>query len=597
MVDIAIVCAILVAAMYLFATEKLRVDLVALLIMTTLMLVGVVRPGFLSIQDAISGFSNKATITIAAMFILTAGLVKTGSISVLSRRLIGLGGASERRVFLVLLVSAGVASAFINNTAAVAVFIPIALSVSKQFRISPTRLLLPLSFISIVGGTCTLIGTSTNILVSSMSADAGVGEFKMFEMTKLGLVFFGVGLVYLLVFARRILPDRAGAADLTSRYKVGEFFTMVVVDKKSSLVLRTPAESRINQRYDVTILEIIRGDERLWTGIRDVKLQEGDELLVRGSIENILEMSHVEGLTIRSQLKYADPELTRDDVMLAEAIIAPSAALIGRSLKDVDFRHQHGVFALAIRKHGETIRERIGHVRLAAGDTLLIQGRRDFVSKLAEDPSFLMLQEVPIQQVRRQKGPIALAIVALAIGLAAFEVLPILVSAIVGCMAMILAGCLKPQEAYESIDWFVIFLLAGVIPLGHAMENTGTAAFIANGILQLTDNLGDTAIIAVFYLLSTVFASIMSHNAAAILLVPIGVASAHELGLDPFPILMAITFAASSAMSTPFGYHTNLMVYGPGNYRFADFLKVGIPLNLIFWVLSSLLIPVIWPLR
>jgi di/tricarboxylate transporter len=597
MVDILIVSAIVVAAMVLFASEKLRVDLVALLIMTTLMLIGVFRPGFLSVEQAIAGFSNKATITIAAMFILTAGLVKTGSISVLSRRLIGLGGTSERRLFVVLLVSAGIASAFINNTAAVAVFIPIALSVSKQFKISPTRLLLPLSFISIVGGTCTLIGTSTNILVSAMSADAGVGAFKMFEMTKLGAIFFAVGLVYLLVFARRILPDRVGTADLTRKYKVGEFFTIVVVDKRSSLVLRTPAEARINQRYDVTILEIIRGDERLWTGIRDVKLQEGDELLVRGSIHDILEMGAVEGLTIRSQLKYADPELTRDDVMLAEAIIAPSAPLIGRSLKDTDFRHQHGVFALAIRKHGETLRERIGNVRLAAGDTLLIQGRRDFVEKLGADPSFLMLQEVKLEHVRRQKGLVALAIVALAIGLAAFEVLPILVSAIVGCLAMILTGCLKPQEAYESIDWFVIFLLAGVIPLGLAMENTGTAAFIANGILRFTEGLGDTAIIAVFYLLSTVLASIMSHNAAAILLVPIGVASAQKLGLDPFPILLAITFAASSAMSTPFGYHTNLMVYGPGNYRFVDFLKVGIPLNAIFWLLSSLLIPVLWPLR
>jgi di/tricarboxylate transporter len=597
MIDILIVCVIVVAAMVLFATEKLRVDLVALLIMTTLMLIGVFRPGFLSVQQAIAGFSNKATITIAAMFILTAGLVKTGSITMLSHRLIKIGGSNERRLFIVLLVSAGIASAFINNTAAVAVFIPIALSVSRQFKISPTRLLLPLSFISIVGGTSTLIGTSTNILVSSMSADAGVGEFKMFELTKLGAIFFGVGLVYLILFARRILPDRADPADLTSKYNVGEFFTMVVVDKKSSLVLTTPAESRINQRYDVTILEIIRGDDRLWTGLRDVQLHEGDELLVRGSIHNILEMSEIEGLTIRSQLKYADPELTRDDVMLAEAIIAPSAPMIGRSLKDVDFRNQYGVFALAIRKHGETIRQRIGNVRLDAGDTLLIQGHRDFVQKLDGDSSFLMTQEVEIEQVRKKKGPIALAIVALAIGLAAFEVLPILVSAIVGCLAMILTGCLKPQEAYESIDWFVIFLLAGVIPLGLAMENTGTAAFIANGILQVTENLGDTAIIAVFYLLSTVFASIMSHNAAAILLVPIGVASARELGLDPFPILMAITFAASSAMSTPFGYHTNLMVYGPGNYRFSDFLKVGIPLNLIFWVLSSLLIPVIWPLR
>jgi len=227
----------------------------------------------------------------------------------------------------------------------------------------------------------------------------------------------------------------------------------------------------------------------------------------------------------------------------------------------------------------------------------LIQGRRDFVEKLTEDPGFLMLQEVEVEPIRRKKAPIAIGIVALAIGVAAFEVMPILVSAILGCVLMIMLGCLKIQEAYDAIDWFVIFLLAGVIPLGTAMENTGTATFIADGILRLTENLGDAAIIAVFYFLSTVFASIMSHNAAVILLVPIAVASARTMGLNPLPLMMAITFAASSAMSTPFGYHTNLMVYGPGGYRFSDYLKVGIPLNLIFWVLSALLIPLMWPLR
>jgi di/tricarboxylate transporter len=597
MLDIVLVCVIVVVAMVLFASEKYRVDFVALLIMATLMLIGIFRPGFLSVTEGIAGFSNKATVTIGAMFVLSAGLVKTGAISLLSQRLIRFGGTSETRLTVVLLGSAGIASAFINNTAAVAVFIPITIAVSRQLNVSPSRLLLPISFVSIAGGTATLIGTSTNILVSSMAADAGVGEFGMFELTKLGGIFFVVGLLYLLFVGRRLLPDRAETGNLTRKYDVSEFFTIVVVDQKSALVLRTAAEGRITERYDVTILEVIRRGERIWTGLRDLKFQVGDELLVRGPIHNILEMSSIEGLTIKSQLKHADPELVRDEVMLAEAIIAPSSPLVGSTLRDADFRHQHGVFALAIRSHGKTIRQQLGEVRLEMGDTLLIQGRRDFVEKLGEDPGFLMLQEVKTEPMRRRKAPIALGIVALAIGVAAFEVIPILVTAIIGCLAMILFGCLKLQEAYESIDWFVIFMLAGVIPLGTAMENTGTATFIADGILRVTAGMGDTGTVALFYLLATIFASIMSHNAAAILMVPIAVASAAEMGMNPLPLLMAITFAASSAMSTPFGYHTNLMVYGPGNYRFTDFIKVGLPLNLIFWILASLLIPLFWPLR
>ena len=318
---------------------------------------------------------------------------------------------------------------------------------------------------------------------------------------------------------------------------------------------------------------------------------------MRGSIHSILEMNAVEGLSIRSQLKYADQNLATEDVMLAEAIISPSASLIGRNLKDANFRHKFGAFVLAIQKHGELIRDRIGNIPLDAGDTLLVQGGRSAIESLVSDPNFLMMQELEVLPVRRHRAPLALATIGLVVALAAFEVMPILVSAILGCLVMILSGCIKMQEAYESIDWFVIFLLAGVIPLGIAMENTGTAVLIAEAILQLSADLGPVALISVFYLMTTIFASIMSHNAAVILLVPIGIASANELGINPLPILMSITFAASSALSTPFGYHTNLMVYGPGGYRCADYLKVGLPLNILLWIMASLLIPFLWPLR
>ena len=597
MLNIFLVCLIILVALVLFISEKLRVDMIAILIMATLMIIGVFRPGFLSVHEAISGFSNEATITIAAMFILSSGLVKTGSITIISHRLIQFGGHSELRLFLALMITAGTVSAFINNTAAVAVFIPITLTICRQHQISPSRLLLPLSYVSIVGGTCTLIGTSTNILVSSMSANAGFGEFGMFQLTRLGLIFFVFGLFYLTFVGRRLLPAVKPPTNLTAKYRIGRYFTLLVVPKKSPLVLRTAAQCRLSEKYDVTILEIVRGEERIWSGLRDIKFHEGDELLVRGSIHSIMEMNAVEGLFIRSQLKYADQDLSSDEAMLAEAVISSSASLIGGNLRDLNFRRRFGVNALAIKKHGETIRERIGNIRLEAGDTLLVQGKRVAVEELFENPNFVMLQEFEVPPVRRHRAPLALATVALVVALAAFEVMPILVSAITGCLVMILFGCIRIQEAYESIDWFVIFLLAGVIPLGIAMENTGTAVLIAEAILQLSADLGPVALISVFYLLTTIFASIMSHNAAVILLVPIGIASANELGINPLPILMSITFAASSALSTPFGYHTNLMVYGPGGYRFADYLKVGLPLNILLWIMASLLIPFLWPLR
>jgi di/tricarboxylate transporter len=360
--------------------------------------------------------------------------------------------------------------------------------------------------------------------------------------------------------------------------------------------MRTVAEAQLARTYDVTVLEIARGEERISTELRDVKIHAGDELLVRGSVQSIMEMAAAERLSIRSQKKYADRDLTTDEAVLAEAVISPSSALSGRTLKEAGFRHRYGVLALAIQKHGETIRDKIGNIRLDVGDALLVQGRREAVERLSNDRDFLFLQELEVSPVRQHRAPYALGIIALVVGLAALGIMPIVVSAILGCILMILCGCIRPREAYASVDWFVIFLLAGMIPLGIAMERTGTATVIAGGILGLVHDLGPVAVVSTFYLLTTLLASVISHNAAAILMVPIGIASAQELGVHPQPFLMAITFAASSALSTPFGYHTNLMVYSAGGYRFVDYLRVGVPLNLLLFAIASLLIPVFWPL-
>ena len=594
MLDIGLVCAVIVIAFALFASERVRVDLVAMLILATLAVIGQFRVGFLSAEESFSGFSNEATLTIGAMFILSSGLTKTGAIGWLSRRLTEVAGGSDTRFFVVIIATAGVVSAFINNTAAVAIFLPVVLALAREHGMSQSRLLMPLSFASIVGGTCTLIGTSTNILVSSLATDHGLAPFSMFELTKLGAVFFAIGLLYLTFVGRRLLPDRA-ATSLTRKYELARYLTGLDIPAHSPLVGRSAAEARLNQLYDVTILEIIRGHTQIHTGLRDMKLEAGDFLLARGALDGILEMKRHENVEIRAEAKYADQSLTSAETVLLEGIVSPSSSLVGSTLQEADFRHLSGVFALAVNKHGETLRDKVGKIRLDIGDTLLLQGRRGSVDHLADKPYSLVLQTLELPEVRFGKAAYAAVILAAVVGLAATGVTSILVAATVGCIAMVVTHCLSLQEAYNAIDWFVIFLLAGVIPLGIAMENTGTAHLIASALLDVTQTWGPAAVLSMFYLLTTLFASVMSHNAAAVVLVPIGIAAAQELGLDPRPFVMAVTFAASSSLATPFGYHTNLMVYVQGGYRFADYLRVGVPLNLLLWIAASLLIPVFWP--
>jgi len=596
MLDIILVCSVILGAFVLFASEKVRVDFVALLVLVTLMLIGQVRPGFLSLEEALSGFSDHATVTIAAMFILSSGLTRSGAISWVSRSLAETAKGSELKLFVIIITTVGVVSAFINNAAAVAIFLPIVMGLARDSGVSHSKLLMPLSFASIVGGTCTLLGTSTNILVSSMAARRGFEEFSMFELTKLGGIFLVVGLVYLTFFGRKLLPDLPPTS-LVRKYKMNPYLTDLELLDNSRLIGRSAADARLNELYDVTILEIIRGEQHIRSGLRDAKMQSGDHLLVRGAVEGLLKMKQEERVVIRSEAKYADQELSTEETVLVEAIVAPSSGLIGQTLKEADFRHKSGVFALAIRKHGQNdaIRDKVGKIRIETGDTLLLQGRRGSVDHLEDKPYSFILQTLEIPQLQTGKALEASLILALVVGLAATGAANIVVAAILGCVLMVMTRCINLQEAYEAIDWFVIFLLAGVIPLGLAMENTGAAELISSTLLDATSAWGPTAVLSAFYLLTTIFSSVMSHNAAAVVLVPIGIASARELGLDPRPFLMAVTFAASSSLATPFGYHTNLMVYAQGGYKFSDFLKVGIPLNILLWIIASLLIPVFWP--
>lgn len=592
--DILIVFVIIGAALVLFATEKLRADVVAILILATLMVIGLFRPAFPTPDEAISGFANRATVTIGAMFILTAGLVRTGAIDWVSRQIMRATGRRPRRAFLTLLATVGCFSAFVNNTAALAVFLPITLTLARQIEMSPSKMLMPLSFVAMTGGMCTLIGTSTNIIVSEISATHGLGAFPMFELTKLGVVFFVVGVLYAFLVVPRILPARIPLSGLTGKYRLANYLSGLEVNEGSPVVGKTPAEIRLSERYDVNILQIIRGGEQRWFGLRDTYLEVGDRLLVRGDAQDIVRLKQTEGLTTGAEARFREDDIAADAAALVEVVVTPSSSLVGQTLRSVGFRQNYRVFALALRKHGRTIRRKIADIRLDVGDTLLIQGRRRVIDALRESADFLILQELDVPHVRTSRVVYAVATVAGVVGLAALGVMPIVVAAVVGSVFLILTGCLSLKDAYESIDWMVIFLLAGLIPLGIAMERTGAAEFLVSGMLQIADAFGPVAVVSAFYLITSALTAVMSNNATAILLAPIGIGAAAELGLSPWPFLMAITFGASAAFSTPVGYQTNLMVYSPGGYRYSDYVRAGLPLNLIFWIIATVGIPMIW---
>ena len=584
--EILLVLSILVGAVALFISERFPIDLVALLVLGTLLGLGLVTP-----EEGISGFSNPATVTVAAMFVLSAGLQKTGATAVLGRLLVRYG-RNHFTALVVVMATVGVLSAFINNTAAVAVFIPLVMVVANRRKIAASKLLIPLSYASQFGGVCTLIGTSTNLLVSAISQQAGYGAFSMFEFSRMGLILFAAGTVYFLVFGRWLLPERA-AQELSAAYQLGEYITELRVGEGSPLIGKTVQESRLGEDHDVTVLRLLHDDEQIWAPLRQ-PMKEGDVLVVRGELQELIGLRGSAKLELNVEFELRDEALEPGDLRLAQALVAPGSRLIGHTLKGLDFRSRYKALVLAIQRRGETIRDKLNTVRLEMGDALLIQAQEAQLGVLRADDSFIILDEVDEPGMRRHKGPIVLVVIGAVVGLAALDILPILVSALLGCLALVLTGSIDLDEAYQAIDWKVVFLLGGILPLGIAMETTGAARLIAEGALGPVLGLGPIAMLAVVYLMTSVLTEAMSNNAAAVLLAPIAISTAEQVGIDPRPLLMAITFAASTGFSTPVGYQTNTMIFNPGGYRYTDFLRTGVPLSIVFWILSVIFIPRFW---
>jgi di/tricarboxylate transporter len=543
-------------------------------------------------MEAISGFSNPATVAVAAMFVLSAGLNRTGALAALGQMLIR-HSRGEMSLLVLVMLGAALVSPFINNTAAVAVFLPLVAAAAAARNVSSSRLLIPLSFASQFGGVCTLIGTSTNLLVSSIAEDAVGRGFSMFEFTKLGLIMVAAGFIYFIVLGRWLLPRRH-AATLTENYGLGEYITELRVLEASPLVGKTIIEARLAEQHDITVIEILRGDLKIWSPLGE-PIREGDILLVRGAVEELFKLKNRLGLEMEPKFQLQDEKLASEELDLVEVLLAPQSRVAGRTLKELDFRRRYGAIVLAIHRRGQVVRSKLAGLRLRTGDALLLLGPKTEIARLRDNDNFVVLElrrDVPLD---RRSAPIALGIVAAVVLLAALNVMPIAATALLGCTAMVLTRCLRPEDAYRAIDWKIIVLLAGILPLGLALKKTGAAQLLVDNVLIFAHGANPVVFVGLIYLVTAVLTEFMSNNAAAVLLAPLAISTAAKLGVDSKPFLVAVAFAASTSFATPVGYQTNTMVYNAGGYRFADFMKVGIPLNLIFCALATYFIPKFWP--
>lgn len=574
-----------------FVREWLPMDAIALTTLGVLLLFG-----FVSTEDAVAGFANTAVITVLMMFILSEGLVQSGLVTKAGYRIADLTGTSHWKASILLLILVGLISGFINNTAAVSVFMPVAIHLARHFKISPSKLLLPLSYTAVFGGTLTLLGTSTNLLVDSLARKQGLPPFEVFEFFGLGSILFVIGLTYNVLVPMRYLAPRTILSSLTRQYHLTGFLTELRVPEGSKLVGRTVVQEQISGKFQMNVLEILRGPAKISTDIRHTELQADDILLVRGGMEDILAFKEQFGLLLLTDVKLKDSDLSDAHTILSEFQLAPTSSLVGSTLKEIDFRRRFGCFVLALNRTGGYVREKIALIPLRQWDTLLIFGPRSRVEALEEVEDFVALGERDLKIHLSRKWWISAATIPMVVFLAATGVMPILKAAILGVVVLIVTRSLTMQQAIRSIDWTVIFLLALIQPLGTAMENTGLAAWIGHSLGTVGTNLGPVVLLSVIYFVTSLLTSFFSNNATAVLMVPISITAAATLGVDPKPYLIAVCYAASASFMTPMGYQTNAMVYGPGNYRFTDYLKFGAPLNLIFWIVATFLIPVFWPL-
>ena len=589
--DIALTISIILGALILFATEKLRVDVVALLVLIS---VGVL--GLIPAKELFSGFSNSAVITVWAVYMVSGGLFKTGVANSMGTAILKIAGNTESRLIATIMLTVGVLSAFMNNVGATAMLLPAVVGISRVTKVAVSKLLIPLAFASLLGGAMTLIGTPANILATGILAERGLPTFGFFEFAPMGIVVLVTGVLYMVLIGRRLLPVREGALGREEVYNIRDYVTEVRVSPESSLIGKTLLDSRLGQDFDLTVLALQRENGKQPRLRRDIVIQIGDLLVVESSASDLMAARQSLGLTVEAERNFDLGSLERGDVQLIEATLAPRSHIVGRSLRDVRFRDRYGFTALAISRQGEVITQRLRDVPLKFGDALLLQGPPRRVKQLQEGENFLVLEPIETEQFRRNKAPIAVAALVLAIGLAIFAGMAISLAMVIAAVIMILTGALRIEEAYESVDWRTVFLVAGMLPLGLAMELTGTARLLADVILGVFGPFGALATLAGIYLLAALITQPMSNAAAIVLIVPIALDTAAGMGANYKTFTMAVVIGAATSFLSPVGHKANVLVFGPGGYKFTDYARVGAILTVLLLIVSMIFLPIFWPL-
>jgi di/tricarboxylate transporter len=595
--QVVFVLALAVVALVLFVMEAFPLEVTALGILVALGAAGILTPPVL-----LSGFSSPATITVLMMFILSAAVLQSGIVDWVGDRLGVLMGRSTLRQVLVVGLVVGPVSGFINNTAAVAVMIPLTIRLANDAGQSPSKLLMPLSFAAMLGGTLTLIGTSTNLLGNALREEAGLGSFGMFDFVAVGIIVFGVGMLYLTLVGRFLVPVRVEASRIDERYHLRSFVFEVRVPERSGLVGERVGWSKLAADYDVEALQVRRGDT-VFDSTRDyLEYAAGDVLLVsstRSTLERLADTGIVELVAASEGVENDDGnggKAALERLHFAEMLVPPTSPAIGRRLEELAVWDEWRVHPVALLTKG---RRRVGSPRghvVRPGDVILVSGAERDVERLTGGYLFHVLGGPPVPVRRPQKAPLVLLVLAGVVVVAALGWAPIVLAATAGVVLVGAMGVLRPVEMYNSVNWGVILLLAGIIPLGIAMETSGAAAMVGSGLASSADYLPPLAVLALVYILTSLLTEILSNNASVVLVVPVVIELASGLGYDPIPFILAAMFAASTSFMTPMGYQTNLMVMGPGGYRYSDFFRVGAPLNLIMAVVAPLTINHFFPI-
>ena len=594
--DIILLGAIIFIALVLFITEFFPIDVTALVVLGLLLIFGLVTP-----EQSLSGFSNPAVITIGCLFIMSYALQKSHVLEYVIININKIIDQSQTLGMAVYLFCIGIASAVVNNTAIVAIFMPVTIRLADKYNISPSKVLIPLSYAAILGGTLTLVGTSTNLIVNSVLVVSTGESLGMLEFAKFGIIKFVVGLIYIFTIGHKLLPSRVAKSSSITDYSLDGYLTEFKINENSPLCGRTLLDRKINENYDVIVLDVLRGGEIITSNLRSLMLKQDDVLFVKGSFENFQRLKEIENLALLTDEKLTQEELEQEDHILAECLVTDNSELIGQTLQEANFRRTFGSFVLAIRREGEVIRRKLTQFILKPFDTLLVYGPKDRINQLSSREGFIVLGKVDASLDSHPLWWLSIFTILFAVIMAIFKIIPIVVGVILGVIALLLARVITPNEAYSSIHWQVIIVIAAFLPMGAAIQKTGLdkdiGLFITNIITMFPDHLIPYILLAVIYLITMLLTEIASNVATAIIMTPITLKLAEQASYEPLPFIFAVCYAASASFITPVGYQTNLMVFGPGGYKYSDYIKVGLPLGLILWIVSVIVIPMIWEFK